>query len=81
MLFISCGDLTHSAVSSAYRKFEVDLPAISALDSVICVPYKYKIIVFEYCVIHVILCVSDVNAFLNMQFCFIRHVYYHSTVQ
>ena len=52
MLFISCGDLTHSAVSSAYRKFEIDLPPISAPDSVICVPYKRKIIFFEYCLIH-----------------------------
>ena len=35
MLFISCGDLPHSAVSSAYRKFEINLPPITAPDSVI----------------------------------------------
>ena len=38
MLFISCGDLPHSAVSSAYRKFEFDLPPIiriTAPDSVV----------------------------------------------
>ena len=35
MFFISCGGLPHSAVSSAYRKFEIDLPQISAPDSVL----------------------------------------------
>ena len=35
MLFISCGDLPHGAVSSAYRKFEIDLPPITAPDYVI----------------------------------------------
>ena len=35
MLFISCVDLAHSAVSSAYRKFEIDLTQITAPDSVI----------------------------------------------
>ena len=35
MLFVSCGDLPHSAVSSAYRKFDIDLPPITAPDSVI----------------------------------------------
>ena len=35
LLFISCGDLPHSAVSSAYRKFEINLPPITAPDSVI----------------------------------------------
>ena len=35
MLFISCGDLPHSAVPSAYRKFDIDLPPITVPDSVI----------------------------------------------
>ena len=35
MLFISCGDLPHSAVSCAYRTFEIDLPPITAPDYVI----------------------------------------------
>ena len=32
---VSFGDLPHSAVSSAYRTFEIDLPPITAPDSVI----------------------------------------------